>query len=241
MDVLNLILDNIGLILVLILVIGGIVIVLKFIKGVDRTIRSGMRQINTVKRTINDVSTIAKAVQEVAKEEVATPKSVGGATSLYLKKIQADFPSFHNQDAEAAIRTFVLEYLDIKYGNKSDFQNSKVNKNLLFNVNKIKGQKLSNVIFNGIAIYGYDKTAEYATITYRCSFGYNLNGVREEVRYDIDYTLQLFDNNVAQQAMTCSNCGGVLTATDNNECPYCGTKIIMDTIMSWYITEMTQN
>ena len=241
MDVLNLILDNIGLIITVILVIGGIIIVRKIIKGVNRTIRSGIHQINSVKRTINDVSTIAKVVQEVAKEEAVTPKSVGGATSLYLKKIQADFPSFHNQDAEAAIRTFILEYLDIKYGNKSDFQNSKVNKNLLFNINKVKGQKLSNVIFNGIGIYGYDKTADYATITYRCSFGYNVNGIREEVRYNIDYTLQLFNNNVAQQAMTCSNCGGVLTATDNNECPYCGTKIIMDTIMSWYITEMTQN
>ena len=241
MEILNLIKDNLGLIIILILVIGGIIMVRKFIRKVDRTVRSGIRQINSVKRTINDVSNLARIVSDVAEEEQAAPKSVGGATSIYLKKILADFPAFHNQDAEAAIRTFVIEYLNVKYGQKSNFEKSNVNKNIVLNINKENKQTVSNIKFNGIAIYNYDKTVDYATITYRCSFGYDLNGRRQEVRYDIDYTLQLFDNSIAQKAMKCTNCGGTLSTKDGNECPYCGTKVIMDTIMNWYITEVTKN
>lgn len=216
----------------------------RFIRKIDRTVRNGMNQINTVKRTIDDVSNIVKVVSTVAEaaEDIdPTPKSVGGATNMYLKKIISDFPGFHNQDAESAIRTFVEEYLNIKYGKQEKFINSKVNENLLFNINKVPGQKFSNLKFNGMSIYNYDKSQDYATITYRCSFGYNLGSVRQEVRYDIDYTLQLFENNIAQKAMKCSNCGGALSIGDNAECPYCGTKLIMDTIMSWYITEISQN
>lgn len=131
--------------------------------------------------------------------------------------------------------------MNVKYGNQSNFEKSNINKNIAFNINKTDKQNISNIKFNGIAIYNYIKTMDYATITYRCSFGYDLNGRRQEVRYDIDYTLQLYDNNIAQKALKCNNCGGTLSLKDGNVCPYCGTKVIMDTIMNWYITEVTKN
>lgn len=238
MELLELITKNFGLIILLLLILGGVIIIRKIIKKINRTVKRSLNQISTVKQTINDISNLSKIV---ATEEAAAPKSVGGATSMYLKKIINDFPGFHNQDAEAAIKTFIIEYLNIKYNNQSEFKKSNVNNNILLNINKENKQNISNIKFNGIAIYNYDKTADYATITYRCSFGYDLNNHRQEVRYDIDYTLQLFDNNIAQKAMKCSNCGGTLSTKNGNECPYCGTKVIMDTIMNWYITEVTKN
>ena len=239
MDVLNFIANNFKVLIIIVIIIILLIVCKNIMRKLTRSIKKIFRPISGAKRALNDVSTLAKIISDAS--DIPEPKSVGGATNLYLKKITKDFPSFHNPDAEAAIRSFIIEYLDIKYGKSSRFKKSKVNKNILFNINKIKGQSVSNLTFNGIAIYNYEKSIDYATIVYRCSFGYDLNGQRREVRYDIDYTLQLFDNGIAQKAMTCSNCGGVLSINDNVECPYCGSKIIMDTIMNWYITEMAQN
>ena len=69
-------------------------------------------------------------------QEEVTPKSIGGLTDIYLKNINKDFPNFHNQDAESAIRTLIIEFLNIRYGKQQDFEKSSVNNKLLLNIQK---------------------------------------------------------------------------------------------------------
>ena len=93
MELLNIIKENIFLIILIILILGGIIVVGKFIRNVDKTVRRGMRQIDTVKRTIDDVQNIARVVStvaEAAEDMDPTPKSVGGATNMHLKNILSD-------------------------------------------------------------------------------------------------------------------------------------------------------
>lgn len=238
MELVNFLKDNIfTIILIIILLIGGYYIFVKIPRKIKSAFRRHANNITRAANIVRDAKTVINTLQEI--EEEPTPKSIGGMTNVYLDNIKKDFNDFHNQDAEAAIRTLIIEFLNIRYGNQTDFQKSKVNKNILLNVPKEGRKTLSNIVINGIAIYGYDKTHDYATITYRCSYGYNVDGKRKEERCSIDYTLQLSDYGDGQNAMLCENCGGTLGTNDKHECPWCGAKIIMDTIMNWNFTEIT--
>lgn len=174
------------------------------------------------------------------KEAQETPeiKSVGGMTSMYLKQINSDFPEFHSPDAEDDIKTFIIEYLNIVYRNQENFVKSGVNDNLIINLNKRDKSAIRNIKFNGISIYGYTKTLDYATITYRVSVGYNTNSGRKEERYELKYTYRLKENNLNTKSMRCSNCGGSLETAVDGVCPYCGTVFIKDTIMNWIVSDI---
>lgn len=186
-----------------------------------------------VSRNIPDIISGIKEAQEIP--EI---KSVGGMTSIYLKKISSDFPDFHSPDAEDDIKTFIVEYLNIVYRNQEGFVKSGINNNLIINLNKRDKSVINNIKFNGISIYGYTKTLDYATITYRVSVGYNTDSGRKEERYELKYTYRLKENNLDTKSMRCSNCGGSLETAVDGVCPYCGTVFVKDTIMNWIVSDI---
>jgi hypothetical protein len=192
--------------------------------------------INEIKKAGNNGDLI-----DALNEEANKPKSVGGATNIYLKQINRDFPDFHNSDAETALKTFISEYLQIIYEQESSFNNSKVDKGLIeqFEISN-NYIDVKNIKFNKIAISGYKKTDEYATVTYQCSVGFDINGKREETRYEVNYTLRLLQENIATKALMCSNCGATIESTSHLNCPYCDAKIIRDTIFNWIFSSIIE-
>lgn len=233
------------LIIVGILLILGIAVVINMIRKVKRKIQNFKNKIDNPISAIAPIATIAavKLAQEAKNggfDDIAPEvKSIGGATSTLLPKIQRDFPDFHNPDAEEAIKTFVIEYLNIKYGSQQGFIKSKTDKNINYNIQKTTSSTVSNITFNRIAIYDYKKSNDYATITYKVSVGFDRNGKRIETRYELDYTLQLKDDGIHTKTMTCNNCGGPLSTIDT-VCPFCDVKIIKDTIMNWMVMKITE-
>lgn len=215
------------------------------IKNAKRLIR---RKINRMSQELigvstNDIKTIVSTINTLndVAEETVSPKSVGGATNVYLKQIERDFPDFHNCDAESAIKTFVSEYLMIKYEGKTGFNNANVDKGILNLIEKSTNtQDVQNITFNKIAISGYRKSDEYATINYQCSVGFDINGRRIETRYKMNYTLRLLQNNIATKALICPNCGATIESTSETNCPYCDTKIIRDTIFNWIFSSIIE-
>lgn len=223
----------IPIVLILFLIVVAIVIISKVLKTVQRTARS-------IKSTITDVTTVVNAVKEIADaaDDIPDIKTVGGATDMYLKSIVRDFPDYHNSAAESDIRTFIHEYVNITYGTMEKFEKSQISSKILIGVNKISSGVITNLLINKIAIYGYKKTKEYATIEYRVSVGFDVDGKRIETRYKVGYTYQMYDDNIATNAMKCPNCGAPLAELKNGACPYCGAAITKDTIMSWDITSI---
>lgn len=224
------------------LIAGGITYM---IKNAKRMLR---RKINQVSRDLigisaSDVKNIVSTVNTLANtaEEIVEPKSVGGATTIYLKQIERDFPDFHNYDAESAVKTFVSEYLSIKYEGKYSFTNANIDNGIIGMIEKSQIQKdVQNIKFNKIAISGYKKSDEYATINYQCSVGFDVEGKRVETRYKMNYTLRLTQNNIAAKAMICPNCGATIESTSDTQCPYCDAKIIRDTIFNWVFSSIIE-
>lgn len=235
------IIASIDIKLVVCVIVGIVVIasVLKIIKAIKRKIR---RTVSKAKRRFSDISQMTNMLKQVteAMDDVVEVKSVGGSTSLYLNKIQQNFPDFHNSDAEAAIKTFITEYLAIRSGAQKDFTKANVNDKISLDLSKNINGKVFNIRFNNITIYNYTKTRDYATIKYRVSVGYDVNSKRVETRYEVDYSLQLTNSDAASTAMMCPNCGGAYESTNDYSCPYCGAKIIRDTILSWSVTHVKE-
>lgn len=173
------------------------------------------RKINEMTvRTIGISATQLQSFLEEAENE-PTPKSVSGATELYLKQISRDFPDFCPSEAKNEISQYIEQYAAKQGG--------------------------TNIRINRISISGYRKYDTYATIQYQCSTGFNRpEGNRYETRYILDYTLKIKDNGSASAVMKCPNCGAALQHTDILQCPYCDIKIIRDTILSWDVTSIKE-
>lgn len=210
------------------------------VNGIKRGARRLKYKLNNLLSPLNSVVTMAKMVEEMDKLQDEAPeiKTVGGMTDIYLKQILRDYPDYHNNDAEDAIKQFIREYLYIKYGMASDYDKARVGERTDIYIDKQPKATLSDIRINAIAIYNYQKSRDYATVTYRVSVGYNISdSKRIETRYEVDYTIQLRDNQVASEVLKCENCGGIYNSLTDTNCPYCGVGIVRDTIMSWYITD----
>jgi hypothetical protein len=163
-------------------------------------------------------------------------RSTGGATDVYLTKVQSDFQDFHSEDANTDIQTFILELLQIVYEGKSGFEKSKVSDKVVFNIGNKTSSPLSNIKINNIAISGYKKSLNSATIMYRISIGFDVDVSRHEKLYEVEYTLQLRSEFGEQAFLECQNCGAPLEE-QIGECTYCGMKHLRDTISNWVVTD----
>lgn len=223
-----------------------IFIINAIVRSIKKSIKRKFDTISTNFLGIN-ASEIKKVLKDgliLEQENQVEPKSIGGATSIYLNKIEKDFPNFNNFDAETEIKGFITEYLDIKFYNKNNFTVNTVDKNILPQIKKEKDCLVSDVFFNKIAIVDYKKIDEYATITYAVSVGFknnkNTTNDRVETRYMVKYTLRLSDNGISSKAVACPNCGASINDTSITICPYCDKKIISDTIMNWIISSIDE-
>ena len=209
-----------------------LIAIVAVIAGIIKVIEN-VHHISNLTSTINALSNM--------EAENPEPKSVGGATDIYLKQIKSDFPDFSETDAESAINVFIHEYLNIVYNQTTRFDNANIDDRLLdyLDIKNVAVEPL-RIIINQISIASYKKSDEYATITYNVSVGYNINNTRIETRYQLNYTFKILDQYRMSEALTCANCGGSLESTSTMVCPYCDTKIIRDTIMSWKFSSIKE-
>lgn len=210
------------------------IITLTIVVCIIQVVNNFARKVGVLKDTLSEL----KQMEEMD----PTPKSVSGATTLYLNKIQRDFPDYHHSDTEAAIDVFIKEYLSYLYANGRGFENSNVDTILDKGLErKFNNQPAYNIVINRIAISDYHKTDTYATIDMQVSVGYHMSDKRIETRYLVKYTFMLKNDNIVTKAMECANCGAALENTQLTYCPYCDSKIVRDTIMCWkfsYIKEI---
>ena len=166
------------------------------------------------------------------------PKTVFGATSIYLPKVERDFPDFHNNDAVAAVKTLVCEYLAIRYEGKESFTKSIVSNGLIAMIDRQPGHTVNIEAVHQVAMSRYVKTRECATITYQASVGYLLDENPVEERYAVEYTMSLRDEYGEKKALICPHCGGAYASTGQTVCAYCGSGIVRDTVKSWRFTSI---
>ena len=204
-------------------VVAAIGLLFKFSKSVTPLLREALWMLRLAK----------------AQPDTPEPKTVFGATSIYLPQVVRDFPDFHNSDAIAAVKTLVFEYLAIRYEGQTQFTKSVVSDGLIAMIDRSSGHTVKNETVHKTAMSNYVKTRECATITYQASVGYLLDGERVEERYAVEYTISLRDEYGEKKALVCPCCGGAYTSTSQTVCAYCGAGIVRDTVKSWRFTSIS--
>ena len=212
-----------------------------FNRAADRMLDSLERQVanKAIEVLSPHVDDIVEGVLDAALNKAPDVRTTGGATTVMMEKIKADFHDFHQTDADAAITTFIQEYLAIKYAGQENFEKANVSEKIKLNVGPKSMSRIGNIRINQIAISNYVKSLNSATITYRVSVGFDMGGTRREKLYEVLYTLQLRDEYGEKQFLQCDVCGAPLTET-SGECKYCGTKHLRDTIENWFITDIKE-
>ncbi|MGN0660367.1 MAG: zinc ribbon domain-containing protein [Oscillospiraceae bacterium] len=217
------------IITVLVLIIVIITMITKVVRRIKRSFYSS---------ELANIGRVLKAVDWDRLNARPEPKSVPGATPIYLDRVLRDYPEFHAPEAESAIAAFLKEYLLVRFGEKSAITASNVS-DLVREMTVPCGQTgISDIIIRQTAMTGYNKTRDYATITYLSSVGYTVNSSVFETRFETKYTLKIFDRKTASKTINCPNCGGAITDSGNRICPYCGSDVILDTVLSWMITDV---
>lgn len=182
------------------------------------------------------IQTAAEGVINAVVNSAPNVRSTGGGTSVHLAKIKSDFKDFHAEDADTAIASFIYEMLQITYGQKEDFEKANVSQKIFINTSSRKSGNITNIKINAMSIGDYQKSLNSATIKYRVSTGFDVNGSRFEKLYEVEYTLQLRDEYGEQKFLECKHCGAPLEE-ESGECKYCGMKHLRDTTSNWVITD----
>lgn len=217
------------------IIIGGI-IVSAIIGGIYAIVNEVKR---TIRRKLNTVLNVGTLLSNVGEIEAATPKSVGGATDMFAKQIKKDFPNFHLPDAEGAIKQFVSDIVHMQYGRRNKFTSNKVSMSK-DSVHKTSSGNIGNIKINKIVISNYIKSNLTATIVYRCSVGFDLDGKRVETRYEVRYSIELKNSTSKGITINCPNCGAAISITSDCLCEYCKSQVYYDSILNWMITSVEE-
>lgn len=246
----------------------GIIIILVLVSGLAGTAYYAYRRI---RKKIRDFSRMAfgtdslkEGFGQVEAEYASTPKSVSGATSLYLPRIVKDFPDFHYDEMKERAENVLMSYLhSIDAGNaalltegteelkeqlsmqiemlrsegiQEAFRQPKIHRTEIAQYRKDKGR--CSVVFQSAIEYFYYREKGGNVI------GGNRN-VRTQARYNVE-CIYIQDRDMVEKlgdaslAVNCPNCGAPLSGVGAKVCAYCDTPIVEFNIRSWNFSDVKQ-
>ncbi len=162
----------------------------------------------------DDLQQILKQ-QELLDEE---PKSISGMTSVYLPKLQKDFPELNWMQFQDETKEHLVKFLEDK-----GFAKIKIHKSALYEYKKNLGTCYATVQ-HAVEYVRPDEKKVQTRFNVIMSYVQDAEKMGFEKAY----------------AATCPNCGGAITSLGNKFCEYCGSAIQPYNIRVWELTEITE-
>lgn len=222
--------------------------------------------VNRVKQTIDPIMAVARNVDfdKQDLEAQMTPKSVNAMTSVYLPRIEQDFPEFNYYEFKAKAENMLRSALsaitseDIKcLSDASTDLTHQINSIISSNIANHLKETYRDVEIHRTEIKNYSKAAGTCVITLQSSVGYyhsvkdkNGNVVKGDderkwqTRYDIDLMYVQDDTQITEGdrfvGNNCPNCGAPIKMLGAKVCPYCESAVESINIRSWTINKMRE-
>lgn len=189
----------------LIIVISGFCLYIKVKRGIQEFSRQAF-----------GTSDIAAGIRMNEQRIASTPKSISGGDSMFIDKIKADFPEFNLDNAKNTIIT------KLKSPDKSIFIDADT---------KVVLQQGSGLKVHKIAISGYEKSYNDASIKFQASYEVIRHDQKEQCRAEIVYSYALDSNEV----LKCPHCGAPVRKLGTKVCEFCGHGVLYDLDSTWKV------
>lgn len=240
--------------------------VVTIIAGIIIIIAAGavLYAIAKVRNFIAPITQLAGNFEEQEREIQTTPKSVNSMTSIYLPRIEKDFPEFSYSEFKVkaenmmksafnAISTEDIGKLINASGDLTAQINNRINSN---RANHFK-ESFSDIKIHRTEIKNYVKASGNCVITLQSSVGYIhsvidsqgrvVKGDKDnmfQTRYDVDlmYVQDVEKTQVGQNFVSnnCPNCGAPIKMLGVKSCPYCGSGVEEINVRAWSINRLTE-
>lgn len=155
----------------------------------------------------DDFSEIARLQEE---EEANTPKSVSGMTSLYLPRLQKDFPELNWVEFQELAKGHIKRHLEEMGRTKIRFHQT-----VLRDYRKEKGTCFA-VLQSSVEFFQEEKKIQSR---YNVTMAYVQDA--EKTGFESAYSIN------------CPNCGAAVSALGNKVCEYCGSIVKEVNIRVW--------
>ena len=235
--------NNIGTIIILVL---GLILVAAIFIGV-LYVRNKVREFS---RYAFGTDSLMEGLKKTEMEYENTPKSVSGATKLYLPQIMKDFPEFHLEEmrerAENVLRSYLYcidressshltegtdelrAELDTEIamrrseGTREHFENITIHKTEIFKYNKQKG-RVSIIFQSAVGFVNYWERGDKIISGKKDRLTQSRYNVEVSYIQDREY---IAETGMDGHSLTCPNCGAPITGLgDKRICKYCGTGV----------------
>ena len=243
----------IGIIIILVLIVGLVIAGVVFVRRVQQKVRQ-------FSRSMFGTDSVAEGLRKQEAEYAGTPKSVSGATSLYLPHIMRDFPEFHAEEMKERAESVLLSYMqgvtESNYKLLSE-GTRELEEELKMKIRALQNEgckeRFERIKIHRTEIHKYRKEKGRCSIVYQSAVGCVhyvekdgkvVRGKKEMLtqhRYNVEVCYiqdrdMIEDSTDTGYALNCPNCGAPLTSLGATTCPYCDSPVVAYNIHTWNFT-----
>lgn len=217
-----------------------------------------------VRNLVNQFKNLGVNFEEQEREMEMTPKSVNAMTSVYLPRIQEDFPEFNYFEFKAKAENMMKSAFNaISTEDIACLENASVDLTsqikIAIETNRANQMKETyrDIEIHRTEIKNYRKNAGTCIITLQSSVGYihymtsssgeivkGSDSRMFQTRYDIDLMyvqdITMVEDKGTAISNTCPNCGAPIKMLGEKNCPYCGSGLEGINIHTWSINKLTE-
>lgn len=217
----------------------GVILLIAFVGAAVLVIKQKIRGFS---REFLGNENLVEGLKQIEEEANHTPLSVSGGDSIYLPRIQKDFPDFHNNIFSEKTKAFLTSYFNSLEKRELEEMLSEcsqsVTEAIASEINDLtstgKHVAFDNINFHKIAISNYTKNGDYATIKYQASLEYT--GERlTQTKYEVSFTFMFKNSGQESVSKRCTYCGAPIDETATT-CQYCGTVVVRNIEKTWKLS-----
>jgi len=223
---------------------------------------------NKVKKAVDVaapiISALSEGLEDQEREIEMNPKSVNAMTSVYLPRIEADFPDFNYYEfrtkaenmIKSAFESISTERIEVLQNASKDLR-YQISNIINRNRDRERIEKFINVKIHQTEIKNYVKSGGTCKITLQSSVAYNhfyknksgaiIEGsdtFTVQTRYDTELIyiqdIDKVESSDSAIGTNCPNCGAPIKGLGSKSCPYCGSGITEINIHTWVINSFEE-
>ena len=215
------------------------------------------RTVSSYSQTLFGTTDPLEGMRRIEMQQVNNPKSVSGATDLYLPQIMRDFPEFHYDEIKVRAENLLTSYLRCIDGANLSLLTEGMEElkeglrmRLQMLQNRDSREHFQRIAVHQTEINQYRKEKGRCSIVLQSSVEYihyiekggkivqGKQDVKEQARYNIEL-VYIQDRDVvvhsgdAGLGLNCPNCGAPLPGLGAKKCVYCDTPVVEFNLRVW--------